>query len=270
MAALTACLMSNPVRGEEPPAAPGEESPASGLLDPTKPDIAAAGPEMAAGKGPLNLGPMRVNLILQGREHNLALINGKRYREGERIGPALVKKVDETGVILAVDEVEQLVRRDSCFRLDERGPEKRAVVQVTECGGGGASDLIRLQKKGNQLLINALVNDKEKVTFILDTGATITNLPRDIATRAMDPETFKLMKAGHLPKLKVKLANGDTAKAWLVTLQTLKLGEVELKNVEVSVAEDAEASALLGVNVLDRLQAQIDTHRGLLIVGRRP
>jgi len=82
--------------------------------------------------------------------------------------------------------------------------------------------------------------------FIVDTGATLVALSTDDAGR---------LGLNYLagPVMRMNTANG-MARAWRVRLDTLQVGGIALNNVEAAVVESPSMPALLGMNVLNRME----------------
>jgi len=82
--------------------------------------------------------------------------------------------------------------------------------------------------------------------FMVDTGATL------VALSSVDAERLGLnYLAG--PAMRMNTANG-AVKAWRVRLDTLQVGGIALNNVEAAVVESPSMPALLGMNVLNRME----------------
>ncbi|HEY5638202.1 MAG TPA: TIGR02281 family clan AA aspartic protease [Burkholderiales bacterium] len=88
------------------------------------------------------------------------------------------------------------------------------------------------------------------VRFILDTGATTVALPGADAVRlGID---YRKGRSGT-----IDTANGRTT-AWLVKLDTVKVGGIELANVDAIVVETGLSIALLGMTFLNRVEMKRD------------
>jgi aspartyl protease family protein len=94
--------------------------------------------------------------------------------------------------------------------------------------------------------------------FIVDTGATLVALSRTDAARA------GIDYARGKPALS-RTANG-VAKGWLVTLQSVRVGSVTVRDVDAMVMDGDLPSALLGMSFLGRFDMQ---QHGTTLVLRR-
>jgi aspartyl protease family protein len=90
------------------------------------------------------------------------------------------------------------------------------------------------------------------VRFLLDTGATVVALPRADAERlGID------YRKG--PMGSINTANGPTT-AWSIKLDAVKIGAIELHNVDAVVLESGLEMALLGMTFLNRVEMKRDGH----------
>lgn len=98
------------------------------------------------------------------------------------------------------------------------------------------------------------------IDLVVDTGASLTIVPTALAT----------MGATSRRRVAIQTASG-TVEGNLVRFKELKLGTLTVRNVQ-AVALDLPGSlagkGLLGMNVLRRLDVQIDSARGLLVIQR--
>jgi aspartyl protease family protein len=96
------------------------------------------------------------------------------------------------------------------------------------------------------------------VRFVVDTGATMVSLPQAEADRLG-------IDYRNAPRGNSQTANG-VARVYLVKLNTVRLGGVELHSVEALVHEGAGLNqALLGMSFLNRVEMQRDGERMTLI-----
>lgn len=91
------------------------------------------------------------------------------------------------------------------------------------------------------------------VTFLVDTGATTVSMSTSDAERLG-------VKYQQGRPIQVQTANG-VVRGWLVTLDRVRIGEVEVYNVEGAVAQRDMPFVLLGNSFLDRFQMRRDNDR---------
>jgi len=84
------------------------------------------------------------------------------------------------------------------------------------------------------------------ITFLVDTGASVVALPaRDAHRLGLDYRTGR--------RIVMQTANGPTY-AFVITLDTVKVGAIELHNVLAAVHEQGLGTALLGMSFLNRVE----------------
>ena len=85
------------------------------------------------------------------------------------------------------------------------------------------------QTIGNKILVHAVLNKKEYVTLVLDTGATHTFLTPDTAKR------FGISLAPDAPKRTTTVIGGRQVEFPLVQLSTIAVGNAAVENLEAGV-----------------------------------
>lgn len=129
-------------------------------------------------------------------------------------------------------------------------------------GGGAASP------RGNRIVLNAgsgghylaegTINGRA-VQFMVDTGAT------GVGLGVADAERIGLdYKSGQ--QVRINTANGQ-AMGWLVRLKSIRIGDVEVFDVEASVSPGSMPYILLGNSYLNRFQLRRDNDQ--LVLERR-
>lgn len=113
---------------------------------------------------------------------------------------------------------------------------------------GGAKVTLTADSRGH-FVTHGSVNGAT-VRFLLDTGATSVALGAADAIRA----NLDFRKGKPVTTM---TANG-TARAWVMTLHTVKVGEVTLNEVEATVMEHDMPVALLGMSFLNRVEMKRD------------
>jgi aspartyl protease family protein len=110
-------------------------------------------------------------------------------------------------------------------------------------------------RNGHYVLVGEI--NHQKVTFLVDTGATVTAIPGELQQRLG-------LKPG--PATSVNTANGLTT-AYLTSLDQLAIGEIELFDVNASIIPGMEVDEiLLGMNVLKHFEL---VQRGNELIIRR-
>lgn len=124
---------------------------------------------------------------------------------------------------------------------------------------------IQFQRRGDLMVVNALLNGKVAVSFVVDTGASYTTISHATADRLN-------IDLGPSPStLSFHTANG-VINAPLASVGSMQVGGLEVKNVTVAVHDifpDASIAGLLGLNFLSQFRLDIDSRAGLLNLERK-
>ena len=125
--------------------------------------------------------------------------------------------------------------------LDQQNNPNQSIATVQ---GAGSQEIVLLRNRNGHYVFDGEINH-QKVTFLVDTGATTTAIPAHLQ------QTLGL-KAG--APASVSTANGITT-AYLTRLDQLALGDIELHNVKASIIQGmAVDEVLLGMNVLKNFE----------------
>lgn len=125
--------------------------------------------------------------------------------------------------------------------LDSQNNPNRSVATLQT---GEFQEIVLQRSRNGHYLFDGEIN-RQKVTFLVDTGATLTAIP----ARLQHPLG---LRAG--PATSVSTANGVTT-AYLTRLDQLALGDIELYDVRASIVEGMEVNeVLLGMNVLQHFE----------------
>ena len=109
---------------------------------------------------------------------------------------------------------------------------------------GDFQEIVLQRSRNGHYVFNGEINRK-KVTFLVDTGATMTAIP----ARLQQPLG---LRAG--PATSVTTANGVTT-AYLTRLEQMALGDIELHDVNASIVQGMDVDeVLLGMNVLKHFE----------------
>jgi aspartyl protease family protein len=115
-------------------------------------------------------------------------------------------------------------------------------------GGGAQSTSLTTDSRGH-FITTGTVNGAT-VRFMVDTGAT------SVALGASDARRANVNLANGRP-IMVQTANGVT-QAWLVTLNSVRIGDVTLNEVEGTVHQQDMPVVLLGMSFLNRMEMKRD------------
>jgi len=121
----------------------------------------------------------------------------------------------------------------------------------------------RVVIKGNQVLVPVLLGYGQKKTeavLLLDTGASITTIHRDIA---------KKLKISKTSKAKLMVPGGGTVQVDVAKLSYLKVGGNKQANIYAAIIDHGgpavDHQGLLGMDFLRNLDYRIDFERKLII-----
>ncbi len=167
----------------------------------------------------------------------LLTING-----GEPRIVALGAKTDEGVKVLSIEGETATLEIDGKKRVLRVGQN----VAAQSSGAGPATAVLTADGRGH-FLTTGLINGKS-VRFLVDTGASMIALGAGDARRlGIDASKGQV---GH-----TQTANGVTQVS-LVKLDTVRVGDIVLNNVDASVHQQDLPMALLGMSFLNRMEMQ--------------
>jgi aspartyl protease family protein len=129
--------------------------------------------------------------------------------------------------------------------------------QATHAGGNAA--VIAADSQGH-FMVTGIINNAASVRFMVDTGATVVSISESDATRA----GINYLSGQRAVS---RTASGVTP-VYRVKLDTIKIGEITLYNVDAAVhVGDGLPIGLLGMSFLNRTEMKRDA--GMLTLTRR-
>ncbi len=117
------------------------------------------------------------------------------------------------------------------------------------------AERVSLQRRGNQYLVDLGLNRRDKVTLLIDTGASMTTLSRS-SFQSLNSNR----QAVEVGQRVFQTANG-VVKGTVYSMPQLNLGPFSMRNIQVAVLDFTMSSGvdgLLGMNVLGQFRFQID------------
>jgi aspartyl protease family protein len=154
------------------------------------------------------------------------------------------QKTPEGITVLAIDGDRVTLSVDGERRVVQLGNEYLSAHDVDS----RENAILSADTRGHYLADGLI--DGDTVRFVVDTGATVVALPASIADR-LGIDYHK-----GLPAM-TQTANGE-APAWRITLDRVKVGSIELSNVDAIVIEHGLNVALLGMSFLNRVDMRRD------------
>jgi aspartyl protease family protein len=175
--------------------------------------------------------------VLSGRmgEKALLVVDGQPYTVGVGQTVAGVKLLRWEG------DVAQVERAGRSYPM--RVGETPVLLGVAP-PRSAAREVVLTAGSGGHFTAAGSINGKQ-VRFMVDTGATLVSLGKD------DAERLGIDLAG-ARRATTQTANGPVP-VWLVTLNTVRVGEVELSNVGAAVVPQPMPMVLLGNSFLSRM-----------------
>jgi clan AA aspartic protease (TIGR02281 family) len=132
----------------------------------------------------------------------------------------------------------------------------------------GNREVIPLDRHQGTYSLPVQINGAITLEFTLDSGASDVSVPADVASTLV--RTGTLSRRDFIGEQTYELADGSALPSQRVMIRSLKVGDIELKNVPASIVP-ASAGLLLGQSFLKRLRAwTIDNRRHALIVSTGP
>lgn len=177
-------------------------------------------------------------VVLSGRmgERALLVVDGQPFTLGVGQTVAGVKLLRWNGEVAEVERAGRVVP----LRVGETPAQLGAAPPRT-----AAREVVLSAGSGGHFTAAGSINGKQ-VRFMVDTGATLVSLGKDDADRlGLDLSSAR--------RGAMQTANGPVA-VWLVTLTSVRLGELELSNVGAAVLPQPMPMVLLGNSFLTRLQ----------------
>jgi clan AA aspartic protease (TIGR02281 family) len=148
---------------------------------------------------------------------------------------------------------------------------RRNEIPITLSGSGplvspyeAAEVIVPIERRGAAILVRARVNDQLSGFFVVDTGATLTAISRQAA------ESAGIWAGAETPMVSLQTAGG-IIQAPLVQIQSVRVGEAEVKEVKAVVLDlpgfPPQIAGLLGLSFLGRFKVSIDVENGRMILG---
>lgn len=122
---------------------------------------------------------------------------------------------------------------------------QNAMIRPSE--NSGAASVTLAADSGGHFLTTGQIN-ATTIRFMVDTGATLIVLGSTDARRIG-------LKTDNAKLIRMQTANGES-RAWMVKLNTVKIGDITLYNVDAAVLEVDMPTALLGMSFLNRMEMQ--------------
>jgi clan AA aspartic protease (TIGR02281 family) len=128
---------------------------------------------------------------------------------------------------------------------------------------------VALEDDNGTFRVPVLINGAVRLSFTIDSGATDVTIPADVAMTLV--RTGTITRPDFIGNQTFILADGSTMPSPVFRIRSLKVGNLELRNVAASIT-NVNGSLLLGQTFLSRLGSwSIDNRRHILaLVGTLP
>lgn len=134
---------------------------------------------------------------------------------------------------------------------------------MTELDNDFKKDIVGYTAEGNQVIVDALINDIALARLVVDTGASIVVISKEVADR------LGISAEDTGEEIEIIMANGTSANARQVILKSIKIGEAEVKNVQAAILESnavGGVDGLLGMSFLSNFIISVDTASNKLVL----
>ncbi len=162
----------------------------------------------------------------------------KTVRVGQKFGAVTLLSVERDRATIEIEGKRRVLRQGQHYRSTSAADDRQSVVLAADPRG--------------HFLTEGSVNGGT-MRFILDTGATSIALPAaDAARIGLDYRKGR--------RSLIDTANGP-APAWLIRLDSVRVGGIELHGIDAYVLEQGLDIALLGMTFLNRVEMHRDGDR---------
>ncbi len=166
----------------------------------------------------------------------------RTIKVGQKVGGVTVIAVDKDRATIEVDGKRRVLVRGQTYSTSAGAPGRQSAVLAAGTGG--------------HFFTEGQVNG-HPVRFLVDTGATSVALPAGDATR-MGIDYRKGQRGLS------QTAAGPTP-VFIVKLDSVRVGDIELQNVDAIVIEQGLSIALLGMSFLNRVEMRRESGAMTLI-----
>jgi clan AA aspartic protease (TIGR02281 family) len=171
---------------------------------------------------------------------------------------------DEKGAIQFADDLNSVPEPyRNISREGQATPVRDRVIATSKSDLPRAPDpqryILPLTWEGGRLFVDAKINDRIPLRYIVDTGANMTIIPASLASRlGFDKRN----------SLSIDIRGvGGVVEGRLIEVDSLKVGEAETRNFDMIVIEDSlGGTALLGADFLSRFRMEINYIRGQMVL----
>jgi len=205
------------------------------------------------------------------------------YLKNGRSIEGLVKKEDADFVELEISFGSMKFSRKQIERIASSSPEEAAAIRKewaeekiraqvrareAELRREYEPKQINMDKQSGHVVVTTLLNNKVKANLFLDTGASLILLSRKVADNLGVGANGK-----EGTPIELIMADGRRENAKMIILDSVKVQDAEVRNVEAAILPDRESAAmpedgLLGMSFLKKFNFKIDQKNDKLILEK--
>jgi aspartyl protease family protein len=154
--------------------------------------------------------------------------------------------------------------QDAKSASTDAAPNARSRTQIRE--------QVKLERDHGTLRVPVLINGAVRLKFTIDSGASDVVIPADVAMYLVRSGT--ITRDDYIGDRTFVLGDGSEVRSHVFRIRSLKVGNLEMRNVEASLTNQ-RGTLLLGQSFLSRLSSwSIDNQRQTLLIsaptGARP
>jgi len=134
------------------------------------------------------------------------------------------------------------------------------------CTFTNAEDIL-LTKGGGVFHVPGIINNKVRLEFVVDSGASLVYIPNSVFEQLKKSGTVS--DSDILGRGRSQIANGDIVDILIINIKRLKIGQSEIENIKAGVGGEKH-SILLGQSALKQFEPwHIDTQKGILHIASK-
>jgi hypothetical protein len=212
---------------------------------------------------PDNSGTVVYESILRLKAQVARSMTQKQLDSAEQLVREFKPQVEAGDLALAAAGRESMLRQKQSLQT---APPPPPPVVAAPLPADNAAARIEMVKEGGVLKVPIQLNGAITLKFVIDSGASEVQIPKDVFLTLMRAETIK--EGDFLPGSSFEMADGTKIKSARFLLRSIKIGDSTVSNVEASIG-DLNATLLLGQSFLSRFNEwKIDNRKSQLILTK--